>query len=38
MSDRAQCHIEIGGTLPAALLDQLSRHIADYDLRSEWDG
>ncbi len=38
MGDRAQCHIEIGGTLPVALLDQLSRHIADYDLRCDWDG
>ena len=38
MGDRAQCHIEIGGTLPALELDKLSQLIADYDLRSEWDG
>lgn len=38
MGDRAQCHIEIGGTLPAGLLDTLSQLIADYDLRCDWDG
>jgi hypothetical protein len=38
MGDRAQCSIEIGGTLPASLLDEFANHVASYDLRTDWSG
>ena len=38
MGDRASVHITIGGTLLREHLAALAGHIADYDLRIEWDG
>ncbi|MBL0923457.1 MAG: hypothetical protein IBJ12_03190 [Sphingomonadaceae bacterium] len=38
MADRVSASIAIGGTVSVAQLEQLAAHIADYDLRIEWDG
>jgi hypothetical protein len=38
MADRVPARIQIGGTVAADELDQLSAHIAVYDLRCDWDG
>lgn len=38
MADRVSASIAIGGTANPAQLAQLAAHIADYDLRMDWDG
>ena len=38
MGDRASVHISIGGKLLRVHLEALAAHVADYDLRVDWDG
>lgn len=38
MGDRAHVHITIGGSLPREHLGEFAMCVADYDLRTEWDG
>lgn len=38
MGDRASVHITIGGALPREHLEEFAMRVADYDLRTEWDG
>jgi hypothetical protein len=38
MADRVSASIAIGGTVSPAQLTELAAHIADYDLRLDWDG
>lgn len=38
MADFASARIRIGGTLPQPNHQELAEHIADYDLRTDWDG
>src|SRR3546814_13945553 len=38
MADRVSASIAIGGKVSPTQLAELAAHIADYDLRIEWDG
>src|SRR3546814_2019709 len=38
MADRVSASIAIGGKVSPTQLAELAAHIADYDLRTEWDG
>src|SRR3546814_15893843 len=38
MADRVSASIAIGGKVSPTQLAELAAHIADYDLRNEWDG
>lgn len=38
MGDRASVHISIGGKLLRVHFEALAAHVADYDLRVDWDG
>lgn len=38
MGDRASARITIGGALPREHLDEFFMRVADYDLRTDWDG
>lgn len=38
MGDRAHVHVTLGATLPREHLDEFARRVADYSLRTDWDG